>query len=67
MQHYVRPLILLGLASTMIYLALQGDATAIAAVVSTFSTLGGALWGERSALKVPGAVAEPPQGPPAVP
>lgn len=54
----VRPVILIGLTGTILWLALHGSEKAIEAILIQFATLAGAYFGERSALKVPGTVAE---------
>ena len=50
----VRPIISLLLTVALLYLAYRGHDDAITALITAFSVLIGALWGERSALKVPG-------------
>ena len=50
----VRNIVLVALLTVVCFLALRGVVEAIAAVLATFSTLAGATWGSRDALKVPG-------------
>jgi len=54
-SRHLRNMIAMILTIAVCYLALvQGDTTAAAALVASFSILVGAIWGERSALKRPG-------------
>ena len=59
LQRSLRPAIMLGLTGTVCYLAVLGLPEARAAVLSAFTLLVGALWGERSALKIPGRKDQP--------
>ena len=50
----IRTIVLMALLVVVCVLALRGVGEAIAAVLATFSTLAGATWGSRDALKIPG-------------
>jgi hypothetical protein len=50
----LRNIIALALTLVVIYLAIMGDTTAQASIIAAFSVLVGAIWGERSSLKIPG-------------
>ena len=55
LNEHLRVIISLLLTMVVCILALRGDGNAIAGVIAAFGVLAGALWGERAALKVPGA------------
>lgn len=50
----LRPLVVLALTGAVVYLAASGVAEAKTALISGFTLILGALWGERAALKIPG-------------
>ena len=54
MSKVVRPVVIFALTGAVLYLAFRGSVEAQAGVISAFSVLMGALWGERAALKIPG-------------
>jgi hypothetical protein len=54
LSRHLRNIIALALTGVVIYLAVQGDQAAQAAIVAAFSVLVGAIWGERASLKIPG-------------
>ena len=55
----LRTIISLLLTLVVSLLALWGNDHAITGLIGAFSVLAGALWGERAALKVPGANNDP--------
>jgi hypothetical protein len=54
MSGNLRNMIALSLTGVVVYLALSGNHDAMVAVVTSYTVLMGAIWGERAALKQPG-------------
>lgn len=50
----LRPFLMMLLTVAVVYLAATGVAEAKTALISGFTVILGALWGERAALKIPG-------------
>lgn len=50
----LRNILALTLAGGVVYLAALGHTEAQQALISAFTVLLGAIWGERAALKIPG-------------